>query len=43
MAFGCVLYLKSECDGCGWCEDNHPPCRMFGGEEAIPFDDWEEE
>ena len=20
MAFGCVLYLKAECDGCGLCE-----------------------
>lgn len=21
MAFGCKLHLKSECDGCGRCED----------------------
>ena len=21
MAFGCRIYLKSECDGCGRCED----------------------
>jgi len=20
MAFGCVLYLKEECDGCGACQ-----------------------
>lgn len=20
MAFGCVLFLKSECDGCGECD-----------------------
>lgn len=21
MAFGCKIFLKSECDGCGCCED----------------------
>lgn len=24
MAFGCVLFLKSECDGCGECEHRIP-------------------
>lgn len=28
MAFGCTMFLKSECDGCGFCE-----------ERRVPFDD----
>lgn len=23
MAYGCILFLKSECDGCGECEKHY--------------------
>ena len=34
MAFGCVLYLKEECDGCGLCEEQRR-LRNLGDEESI--------
>ena len=32
MAFSCVLYLKTECDGCGICEEQRR--RKNLGDEA---------
>lgn len=34
MAFGCVLYLKSECDGCGQCEKYYD---AFDDDEYDPY------
>lgn len=34
MAFGCVLYLKDECDGCGMCEEERRR-RYLYDEEAL--------
>ena len=33
MAFGCRIWLKSECDGCGMCDE---PMHTH---ERVPFDD----
>lgn len=34
MAFGCVLYLKDECDGCGLCEEERR-MRFLSDEAAL--------
>jgi len=39
MAFGCVLYLKEECDGCGVCDEIRRK-RLLKDEEGM-FSDWE--
>lgn len=33
MAFSCIRYLKSECDGCGMCDE---PMHTH---ERVPYDD----
>lgn len=50
MAFSCQLWLKSECDGCGACQEpgafrydrRRPP--VFNDDDFDPFEpDYEEE
>lgn len=52
MAFGCVMWLKSECDGCGACQEERvsffnrrrPPVFCDDDFDPDPFEpDWEEE
>lgn len=40
MAFSCVMWLKSECDGCGLCEKDHD---AEDDEDYDPFWDDEED
>lgn len=35
MAFGCILHLKQECDGCMRCQDSG----YSYGRQRSPFDD----
>ena len=39
MAFSCVLYLKSECDGCGLCEERRRQRQLADEAEMLPY--WE--
>lgn len=47
MAFGCVIHLKSECDGCGMCEEPYhgfKPARVAVSDDTydpmeIDYDD----
>lgn len=39
MAFGCVLFLKSECDGCGECDKRYDAF----DEDDDPFDAYKDE
>lgn len=46
MAFGCILHLKSECDGCGWCEERRVPyddCLLGGRDIDDPYGDFDDE
>ena len=36
MAFSCKIHLKSECDGCGLCDE---PMHSFKTALRMPFDD----
>lgn len=45
MAYGCIRFLKQECDGCGMCQEPmHSFSRAYGGSDDTydPFDDTEE-
>lgn len=44
MAYGCILFLKSECDGCGMCQEPmHSYSSISGSDDTYdPFDDTEE-
>lgn len=45
MAFGCIRFLKQECDGCGMCQEPmHSFSRAYGcsDDTDCPFDDTEE-
>ena len=39
MAFGCVMWLKSECDGCGACEEPGAFSEAFDRRKPFAFDD----
>lgn len=38
MAYPCKIWLKNECDGCGWCEEQRHGYSMVGA----PFADDDE-
>lgn len=43
MAYGCIYFLKQECDGCGRCQEPmHSYSKISGGDEDIPFSDIDE-
>lgn len=48
MAFSCVLHLKNECDGCGFCEESRHSlsrgCSSFDDDAYDPFEiDYDDE
>ena len=44
MAYGCIRFLKQECDGCGMCQEPmHSFSRAYvSDDDGCPFDDTEE-
>jgi hypothetical protein len=44
VAYGCIYFLKQECDGCGRCQEpRHSYSSISGSDDTdCPFDDIEE-
>lgn len=41
MAYPCKIWLKSECDGCGRCEDEDERPMAYGRPYYGGLDDWD--